>query len=75
MGPEIITRLEHSSKDRRLWRRRACKFIRGNYHVMSDGPFKNRIRHKSNGGWLGDFLDETLISIIKSIMNGGGEND
>lgn len=71
MEMEIVKRLGSADKEIRLWRRRACKFIRENYHKMEDGTFKNQIRHKANGGWLGDYDNTTLISIIRTIVKGG----
>jgi len=74
-GPEIIGEatdliesLEKCSKDRKLVRRRICKYLRDNQSYLKRAGWNDGwILGKIEGGYLGDLTDASLIDYAKLV--------
>lgn len=64
----IIESLQTLSKERKLWRRRACQFIRDNQRNVPSRIWTSSLARKISRGYLGDYSDIKLMEVIKEIV-------
>ena len=58
---ELIESLEKCSKDRKLFRRKICNYLRDNKSYLKTGWNDGWIIRKIDGRYLGDLTDASLI--------------
>lgn len=67
-GAELVNKLRLIDKERKLFRCRACKFIRKHHTNIRNRFLRRLVGGKiSRGSYLGDFNDLKLIEILGNI--------